>query len=115
MGFQFKNHKRWSLASETLNQSLPNLTEKIYEQMTNLIKAHSYENKYLHILVQTMGFFKRKHFEQFLEKTHFEKKGTVFIKFIQKETLWIFVRENKYVVKRNNSDSLKQKVIWSWN
>ena len=53
MGFQFQDHKRWSLSSETLNQSLPNLTRKIYEQLSNLIKAHSYENKYLHISVQT--------------------------------------------------------------
>ena len=71
MGFQLKNHKRWSLASETLNQSLPNLTEKIYEQLSNLIKAHSYENKYLHLSTDPpLGFFNRRHFEYFWEKTN---------------------------------------------
>ena len=48
-GLSVKEPQRLSLASETLNQSLPNLTEKIYEQLSNLIKAHSYENKYSHI------------------------------------------------------------------
>ena len=36
-------------------------------------------------------------------------KSTVFIKSIQKKTLWVLVRENKYVFKMINSDSLKQK------